>query len=212
VNVKNYFVLIAWALMLFPRFATAQGNLVVNGGFNANASGWTATDVSIPDYLTTGGNPSGFFGLYNASASAVPTVSQQINSLVPGSIYLVSGDYKSGGKGVASNSFGVAFNGVYVFLASSPTDYNWHSFSFEYAATSISELLSVSSQLRATGYAYYIDNIAMSAVPEPSTLTLLSFSILLFTGGCCGLTIRRSRRRLAVSVRIRGQQSWVWRG
>jgi hypothetical protein len=201
-NTRNYFIVTVWALLLVPRFAAAQGNFVVNGGFNANASDWTATDVSIPDYLTTGGNPGGFFGLYNASASAVPTVSQQINSLVPGFIYLVSGDYKSGGKGFASNSFGVAFNGVYVFLASSPTDYNWHSFSFEYAATSTSELLSISSQLRATGYAYYIDNIAMSPVPEPSTLSLSAFSILLFTSAHCGLTIRR--RRLTQRVRIRG--------
>lgn len=175
---KTSILLLTLMIVSFSRLADAQGNLVVNGGFDSDASHWTATNISGSGYLATGGNPGGFFGLVNVSAAPIPTISQQINDLSPGTLYLVSGDYKSGGKGVANNSFGVAFNGVYVFLASSPTDYDWHTFSFEYAATSSSELLSISSHVRNTDYDYYIDNIAMYPVPEPHAWILCLAGIL----------------------------------
>src|SRR6266436_433008 len=154
------------AILSISQSADAQGNLVVNGGFNTSASGWTVTNVSGFGYVAAGGNPPGCFYLANDSALAVPTVSQQINSLIPGSLYVVSGDYRSGGKDYASNSFGVALDGISLFLASSPADYHWHSFSFKYAATSSNALLSVSAQLKGTAYPYYIDNIVMQPMPS----------------------------------------------
>ena len=112
----------------------AQGNLVVNGGFDTDASGWTLTNVGL-GYMATGGNPSGCVFLENESSLYTPTASQEINSLTPGTFYIVSGDYRSDGKGIANNSFGVALDGVYLFEANSPPTYNWYSFSFEYMAT-----------------------------------------------------------------------------
>ena len=105
--------------------------------------------------------------------------------MTPGTFYIVSGDYQSGGKGIANNSFGVALDGVYLFEANSPPTYNWYSFSFEYMATSTSALLSLSAQINGTGYPYAIDNIAMDAVPEPNSLCLMGvggmMSALFFT-------------------------------
>jgi hypothetical protein len=159
---------------LFSRLlpmAVAQGNLVYNGGFETDASGWTADNIS-GGYTTPGDNSAGCYFLYDFN-SAIPTISQEINDLTPGQLYLVSGNYKSGGKNFAADSFGTAINNVFLFLTNSPSDYNWYSFSFDYTATSTSALLSLSAQLNDTGYAYYIDNISMEAVPEPGNLSLM---------------------------------------
>jgi len=165
------------ALMLscLPQWAMSQGNLVVNGGFDTDASGWTITNVSEGDngYASNIGNPPGSVFLYDVSSLNVPTASQEISSLTPGALYIVSGDYAGGGKGVANNSFGVALDGVYLFETNAPPTYNWYSFSFDYTATSTSALLSISAQLNGTGYPYTIDNIAMYAVPEPSAICLI---------------------------------------
>ena len=177
-------------LSCFIQSVAAQGNLVVNGGFDTDASGWTLVNVSAGyGYLATGGNPSGCVLLYNPSSPYASTASQEINSLTPGTIYNVSGDYQSGGKGIANNSFGVALDGVYLFEANSPPTYNWYSFSFEYMATSTSALLSISAQLNGTGYPYSIDNIAMYAVPEPNSLCLMG------VGGMMSALFFRHRRK-----------------
>ena len=176
-------------LSCFIQSVAAQGNLVVNGGFDTDASGWTLANVEAGfGYLATGGNPPGCVVLENDSSPYASTASQEINSLTPGTFYIVSGDYQSGGKGIANNSFGVALDGVYLFEANSPPTYNWYSFSFEYMATSTSALLSISAQLNGTGYPYSIDNIAMDAVPEPNSLCLLG------AGGMMSALFRHRRK------------------
>jgi hypothetical protein len=176
---KTHISIIVSALLLLSRLADAQGNLVVNGGFDTDASGWAATNVSGSGYLISGGNPGGFFALVGPSAS-IPTISQEISGLTPGQLYVVSGDYKSGGKNFAANSFGVALDGNFLFLANSPADYNWYSFSFDYTASSTSALLSLSSQLNGTGYSYAVDTISMHSVPEPSVSCLFGLCVLFF--------------------------------
>src|SRR5580692_3498904 len=152
--------------------AVAQGNLVYNGNFETDASGWTADNIFGGGYTTPGDNSVGCYFLDDFN-SAVPTISQEINDLTPGQLYIVSGNYRSGGKNFAADSFGVTINNVFLFLTNSPSDNNWYSFSFDYTAPSTSALLSLSAQLNDTGYAYYIDNISMEAVPEPGNLCLL---------------------------------------
>jgi hypothetical protein len=155
------------ALLLLPQFAKAEGNLVVNGGFDTNASGWAITNSDGSGYLSSGGNPGGCFALINiTSPLKAPTISREVIGLVAGQVYIVSGDYKSGGKGFAAESFGVALDGNFLFLTNSPSDYHWHSFSFEYAATSTNALLSLSGQLNETGYSYAVDNIVMQPIPS----------------------------------------------
>jgi hypothetical protein len=144
--------------------ANGQSNLVVNGGFNTGTSGWTATNISGSGYVPAGGNPPGCFSLFSVSASAVPAVSQRLNGLTPGTLYIVSGDYRWGGKDFASNSFGVQLDGVYSFLAPTPGNYSWHSFELQYSAASTNTVLSISA-LDGANNPYYIDNIAVQRIP-----------------------------------------------
>ena len=170
--------IMALVLSCLQQPANAQGNLVVNGGFDHNASGWTMTNVDISEgggYYISIGNPPGSVFLYNPSFNVfVPTASQEINSLTPGTLYIVSGDYMLRlGKNVTDNSFGVALDSVFLFETTAPADSNWHSFSFDYAATSVSALLRICAQINGTDDAYFIDNIAMYATPEPSAWSLI---------------------------------------
>ncbi len=161
--------------LCFTLSAMAQGNLVVNGGFDTDASGWTITNVSGGGgYASSVGNPPGSIYLYNPLSQYYPTASQTINSLTPGGLYIVSGDYQMAtGQDIADNSFGVALDGVFLFETRAPTDFNWHSFNFDYTVTSTSALLFLSAQINKTDDSYFIDNIAMYAVPEPSSMALL---------------------------------------
>ena len=171
--------------------ARGQGNLVVNGGFDTDAASWNVIDVPYIGYVGGFGNPSGSFCLRDSlNLTTVPTVSQQIDGLTPGMSYTVSGQFRSGGKGFAADSFGVAIDGTYLFLASSPADYEWYGYSFPYVASSTSVLLSISAQLNGTGYAYYIDNVAMYPVPEPGVLSLCGVGSLLLWRRIRGRTKR----------------------
>jgi hypothetical protein len=183
-DVKHYFVLTAWALLLVPRLATAQGNLVFNGGFDSNANGWIISNAPNGfGYSSVGGHPGGDVLLDNIapSPSSDPTASQTISSLIPGITYVVSGDYQQekdrGGDSPTNPSFGVAIDSLPMFTAVAPNNFNWQQFSFSYTATSSSIVLSLSSQINGTGVSYAIDNIAMQAVPEPGILSLSLFSI-----------------------------------
>ncbi len=180
-------VLATSVLSCVSQMATAQGNLVFNGGFDTDASGWTITNVYVPyggGYTSSSGNPAGSVFLYNPDFGVIaPTASQEINGLTAGDIYIVSGDYRGGGKNVTSNSFGVAFDGVFLFETNAPPIYaNWYSFSFDYTPPSTSALLSLSSQINGTDGAYYIDNISIQLVPEPSSEILLGFGGILLLG------------------------------
>jgi hypothetical protein len=156
----------------------AQGNLVVNGGFDTDASGWTIANVgSGGGYSSSIGNPPGSVMLYNplfGSLYPSPTASQEIYSLTPAQVYSISGDYRRvGGKDAVDNSFGVVLNGSFLFEANAPATSDWYHFSFAYTATSTSALLSLQAQINGTDYSYAIDNIAMEIVPEPGSLCLL---------------------------------------
>ena len=173
-TLKTSIVLTALELLFLPQLATAQGNLVFNGGFDTDASGWVITNVSdIGGYLSNFGNPPGSVALFNPGSTNAPTASQEINSLTPGELCIILGDYTGGASDVKNNSFGVALDGVFLFETAAPTNYNWYSFSFDYTATSSSALLSLISLRGGKGNAYYIDNIAMYMVPEPSSLYLI---------------------------------------
>ena len=66
----------------------------------------------------------------------------------------------------------MALDGVFLFETAALADFNWHSFSFDYTATSTSAFLSLEAQINGTDYAYFIDNISIEAVPEPNSLWL----------------------------------------
>src|ERR1035441_9722597 len=171
---KIAIVLTLLTLLYLPRFRDAQGNLVVNGGFDANAGGWTLTGSGR--YDAKNGNPSGEVDFGGSEGAA----SQTINSLTPELIYNVSGDYQaivSGGTSTHNYSFGVSLDDVFLFGTATPTNSNWYSFNFQYTATSSSTVLSLS---QISGVYYNIDNISMYAIPEPDVLGLLGLGSVAF--------------------------------
>jgi hypothetical protein len=181
---KVSFLLQGLALLALPNLAVAQGNLVFNGSFDSNASGWTI--INTPGgfgYSSVAGNPGGGVLLDNISPSSLsdPTASQTISSLTPGMIYVFSGDYQQGkdrgGGSPTDASFGVAVDGVVLFAALGPGSFAWQHFSFSYTAFFPGATLSISSQMNGTGISYAIDNIHMQAVPEPSVLSLSLLSV-----------------------------------
>lgn len=89
---KVCLTVITLACLCFPQVATAQGNLVVNGGFEAGSQGWTFNKwVGV----SAGGDPGIFALLYNDDLSdpTVPTASQIVGGLTAGDSYIISGDY-----------------------------------------------------------------------------------------------------------------------
>jgi hypothetical protein len=163
-------------LLLIPRFASAQVNLVVNGGFDADASGWGM----YPDsgyYDPLGGDPGGCFVLTNLISS----INQTVAGLVPGLNYLVSGSYKY--SGTTEGSLGVIVAYDIFLIDAAPTDNNWNNFNFLYTATSSSVSLSLTPEPVTLvpfliGDPFAIDNISMEAVPEPSVMSLFCISVL----------------------------------
>ena len=195
---KTYIVALATLiLVLLPDWAKAQGNLVFNGGFDISAVGWIITNASFGGYESTKGNPAGDVALDVIPPSPItdPVASQTIHSLIPGAIYVLSGDYRRitdrGGGSPTDISFGVAIDSIFLFGTVAPTDNNWYSFNFLYTAAAPTAILSLSSQMNGTGISYAIDNIAMQGVPEPSSLWLMCVG-----GIASAISFMRHRKRL----------------
>jgi hypothetical protein len=178
---KIKMIQIVTILLVFDSYAVkAQANFVFNGQFDSNTNGWVLANGASWPWV---GHPGFSVDLSDVTPSLAndPTASQTINSLTPVANYIVSGDYAMGkdygGGSATSTSFGVFIDGVVYFETIAPGNQDWHSFSFIYTATSSSAVLSLSAQLNGTGVSYFIDNIAMYAVPEPSA------SLLILLGG-----------------------------
>jgi hypothetical protein len=175
-TILGRFVAIILILQTSSLPVKSQGNLVFNGNFEAGSTGWTLERGARVTGTPSRPGLAVFLASTNASPANEPTASQTVNSLMAASTYLVSGDYLAqkdrGGASPTNASFGVAINGTYLFqIASSPVG-SWQSFSFTYTPNSSSALLSLSSQINGTGIEYYIDNIVIQVVPEPSSLAL----------------------------------------
>lgn len=167
---QHFAWIVTLACVWCPDWAAAQ-NFVLNGGFDTNAVGWTATNTENGGgYRSSKGNPGGFFHLDTQPSSTTdPTISQQVNGLIPGVSYTVSGDYEKivdrGGGSPTALSFGVAIDGVFLYEAQQ-SDFAWHTFTFVFVAASPSVSLSISAQRNGTGVSYGIDNIVLQPTPS----------------------------------------------
>lgn len=194
--------------------AQAAVNLVSNGSFETgvdpgtfttlgtgspNISNWTVTG-SI-DYIGTywvasnGSRSIDLNGSYQAGQ-----VSQTVSGLTAGHSYTVSFDLAGNPDGAPlTKSLDVIIGGVlknYTFPLGGATHANlgWVGHSFNFTATSSSELLSFGPNGDAGGaFGPVLDNVSVSAaVPEPST-----WAMMLIGFGGLAMMARRRRRALA---------------
>jgi hypothetical protein len=214
---KNLIQTVAFALAFIPCFVMAQGTLVINGGFVFGADGWTL--INGAHIVPTNGYGTNLFGVLGNSSpspSVLPTASQTINSLTPGLLYYVSGDFAKGkdqmpGGSPLNPSFGVLMDNVVYFQAVAPENFDWQNFTFYYTATASSAVLSLSSYMNGTEVPYFIDNIAMYAVPEPSAgcLLFLSSGLLIFVRKAGHEIMRRASALRRHPLPLRPMESFI---
>jgi len=180
-TLKTSMVLTIFGLTCISELATAQGNLVFNGSFNTDASGWTLANLAYFD--NKAGNPLPCVDLLGLTAAATQT----INNLSSGTTYVISGDYRIYGSST-NPCFGVSMDGVILFQDATQQPDIWQSFSIAYTAASSSATLSL-ARINAAGIDCDIDNIAIYAIPEPGSLCLLG------VGGMISAIFFRNRRK-----------------
>jgi len=188
-------VLAGLLFLLNAKFAIAQGNLVVNGGFNG-ATGWVITNGAF--YQSIQGNPDGCVVLdsVSPSASTDPSATQTVTGLTPGAAYAVSGQYaisKDRGSGPYTNtSFGMTIGGSVMFEALAPTNMAWRTFAFSYTATSPTATITLSSQINGTGQSYYIDNVAVQPFPSLAGTLVGTNMVLIWPTNVQGFVLQSS--------------------
>jgi len=167
--------------------ARAQGNLVVNGAFDSDFSGWMAYNC-----LWIGqGKPSGYVSLI-MYPDAPASLSQTIYGLTIGNTYIVSGDY-SNGSSTSYQNLEVSIDGVpYVTVAGTGQELNWSTFNFSFIAGSATMTLDIVGSISTMKGYWFIDNISMVAVPEPGSLCLLGLGV------AGGLLFQRRKKGLQI--------------
>ncbi len=198
--------LAALALATTLAAAPAHANLVVNGGFEADAiaagtygifttiTGWTgAPDLEIQNRVA--GSPFAGDQLVELDTTRNAGMYQDL-ATAPGASYAVHFEYSPRpGVAASSNGIQVLWNGIALAtLALSGAgngDTVWAGYDFTaFAPGSMSRL-----EFRATGTSDslggYLDNVSVTAVPEPMTVSLV------FAGLAIASFLSTRRRRVA---------------
>jgi len=170
--------------------ARAQGNFIVNGGFDTSSVGWNANGIGPEGgYQSSGGNPGGYFLL---SGPTTASVSHDVK-VITGADYIVEGEYCSFGNSSVNPNFAVSVNNSLQFQIALPADSAWHRFSFVYNAANVVQQipLTLSTGLSGTGGYVGVDNITMQLAPEPSTTVLF---LAATSVACCYRKFRMNGR------------------
>ena len=182
----------------------AMANLVVNGAFEGYFGGYSVSDQGLNGWTVVGANatdnvfvfgPTPGFGpqtdaldLSGFSDNSGQGVEQTISTLA-GTTYRLSFDYWTGSD-VIPSSIDVFVNGVQIVneltsgLDSLPRTYN-----YTFIATGATTLKFLSGDLVV---ANDIDNVSVSAIPEPET-----YAMLLAGLGLVGFAARRRKQKIA---------------
>ena len=175
--------------MLLSAGATDMtGWTVINGGLawdsQADPYGLTASDGSYFLDLTGDYDQAPYGGVAQAVTTAIGSQYQLTFDVGTSTTY----DNNSGLLPVSIAVSADSSSGI--FTTATPSSINqWQSFSFDFTATSTSTLISLDGQASANIEYIGLDNVSLTAVPEPSTLMLSAAAGLVFLA-----TSRRLRK------------------
>ena len=199
------------ALVLAQSVSANAPNLITNGGFEDTAfsgdfetysavsgglTGWTIETGSV-DLINTYWNPAGGAYSLDLSGNEDGVISQSFATVV-GQRYLVS--FAMAGNPDDTNhpnktmEVGLSLGDYYTFNTTGKThsDMGWAQNSFEFKATgTLSELYFLSANEYNSPYGVALDNITVTAIPEPE-------SFAMFLAGL-GLIAAVARRRAGLS-------------
>jgi hypothetical protein len=164
----------------FTGRASYGGNLIVNGGFETgDFTGWTlggntaGTYVGPPFPSTPGHAFSGEHAAVLGAIGAFGTLSQTF-ATDPGTRYELTLWGANGGE--PPNEVTITLNGITAFEAiDDPVhDYVLHVFDFTATGTTYTLLFDYE---HGTSGAFVIDDVSVTSIPEPSTLTLFGVGV-----------------------------------
>jgi hypothetical protein len=170
----------ALALLLGSRGQARAGNLIVNGGFETgDFTAWTTGANSYPEYIVKSPVHSGTYAAQIAGFSYLPDTLSQTVATTSGQTYTLS--FARYQNYLSPTVFlTVAWDGTTVFTDPDPTVGGvYQTFSVNVVGTGSDTVTFVSANDPAFTY---LDDVSLTAVPEPASLGLLGIGSLTLLG------------------------------
>jgi hypothetical protein len=175
----------------------SAANLVVNGEFDTDGSGWAQIDWVDSNWFGDrfgvkgwDGNPGWFF--VNGFGAGAET-SQLVSGLSPGQTYVVSGYYHRDTANWPGDPLRVLMDDTEYFTPPPSRDEDvWRPFAFNYVAVDSDVLLRFQTEFTGDD-AYGIDHIELNLIPEPAAAITLA---------AAGMLVAARPRRLTARPRL----------
>jgi hypothetical protein len=167
----------------------AAANLVDNGGFErGDFTSWILSGNPIPGVVDTSSPHSGTYAA-DLFASGSPGYMEQMLATTPGTTYQLTYFLESDGE--TPNLFSAQIDGRNVFNATNLPNHPYTEYSFSFSAAGTSTDLKFGFE--DDPGALHLDDVAVAAIPEPDSLSLLALPLALVS---IGLTKRLKRTAL----------------